>query len=487
MTRHLAAGMRTPVSARVLTLLPPVVVMALVAVWGVDVPYWDTWDWLDRHYLVPTNPYEAPSATAMLPRYWALFNDHRVFVPLLVDRAVLSATGGDMLLRAWLKVPLSLGVLWLALRLARRAFAHGMPAWLGPALACLAFPLTYWPMWMDPRQFSVHIVLLATLGALAAASAPWRPARRLAVTAACCVVASLSYTHGLFAWPAVAVVLLVSRPRPPVAGLLVWGACGLLLGALHVADMRATPTHVAETAAPDAVGMAVAMLAVIGVPVAPSLSVVAYVPTIAAGAGAVFGLVWLAFLVMRSHDVVRHQAVPWLMLAAWGLVTAAAIGWSRGGLPLGALHDPRFAVTSAVVWMAGLVVLARVTQGVPDSPTPPSSSRDALPRRAPDASHGRLVLTLVAVLAITYTGASLRPLFAAGGLGGFPSRLASGRACLQALEDASDACLAQLYPSPARVRELAARLGPERLRVLREAPSKTDGAESDEGDAVQQR
>lgn len=441
--------------------------MVLVATYGVDVPYWDTWDWLDRHYPA-TDATSASPLAGTLARYWAVFNDHRVFVPLLIDRTLLWATGGDMLLRAWLKVPFSLAALWLTLRLAQRTFTreHVMPGWLPPALACLAFPLTYWPMWMDPRQFSVHVVLLATLGALAAASAAWPPARRLAVSGLCCVVASLSYAHGLLTWPAVGVVLLVSRPRPRRAALLAWAACGVLVVALHVVGMQRGQAHVPGAAATDATSMTLAALAVIGMPVAPSLRALGYVPTMTAGLCAVLALAWLAARVWRSDDDARQQALPWLMLAFWGVLTAIVIGRSRGGLPLGALHDPRFAVTTASVWMAGLVLLARV---------------GARRRRR------LLVPVLVGLLGVCYAGASLRPLFADGGLGGFPATLASGRACLQSLPTASDACLAQLYPSAARLREIAARLGPDRLRVLREAPPQAGNTEPEKRKAMQQR
>lgn len=443
------------------TLVPPVLVVLLVAIYGVDVPYWDTWDWLDRHYPA------APVTSGALARYWELFNDHRMFVPLVIDRVVLAISGGNLLARTWLKIPLSIATLWVTLRLARRTLPDGQPAWLAPALACLAFPLTYWPMWIDPRQFSVHVVALTMLAALGAAIAPWSAWRRVLVSGICCVIASLSHAHGLITWPFVGVLLLVHRPRPHVVSLLTWGICGLLLAASRAMDTLTGASQTHDAMASDAWSLAAATFAMIGLPVAPALRALAYVPTMAAGLCGVLAIAWLGSRAWRGDADTWRRAFPWLLLGGWGVATAAITGWARGGLSPGALNDPRFAIGASSIWTAGVVLLA-MEQAGRDTRT----SRKRLP--------SWMVPTLVCVLALSYAGASLRPFFAAGGLGGLSATLASGRACLQSLPTADDACLAQLHPSPARVREITTRLGPERLRLLREAPARPDDPERGE-------
>ena len=66
-----------------MALVPPLLIALLVFGLGVDVPYWDTWDWLDRHYPADQN------AVSMLRRYWYPFNGHRVFLPLLDRKSVV--------------------------------------------------------------------------------------------------------------------------------------------------------------------------------------------------------------------------------------------------------------------------------------------------------------------------------------------------------------------------------------------------------------
>ena len=96
-----------------IALVPPLVIALLVFGLGVDVPYWDTWDWLDRHY--PADQ----GAVSMLRRYWTPFNGHRVFLPLLLDRALLELSTIDMWPRICAKLLLSLATLAALLAMVR--------------------------------------------------------------------------------------------------------------------------------------------------------------------------------------------------------------------------------------------------------------------------------------------------------------------------------------------------------------------------------
>ena len=427
-----------PTALRLASLAPPVLVTLLVARYAVDVPFWDTWDWLDRHY-----PAEPASSDATMRRYWALFNDHRVFIPLLVDRLCLWASGIDILPRIWLKLPLSIASFWLTLRLARQTAPGAALPWLGLALSCLAFPLTYWPLWVDPRQFSVHIVVLALMSALVAATSRRSPGTRAVLAAAACLVASLSYTPGLFTWPFVGLVLWGQPSRPSAPAMAVWAAGAMLLIGLHGVDLMNGATQ-AASAAPHPLAAANAALAIAGLPVAPALLPLAYLPTRLVGLCGVGALAWLALAAWKRDGTARLHALPWIALGGWGAAYALASGWARGGLPLGALHDPRFAYLAAQIWLAVAVLLAQYTA------LPPLGS--GRPRRA------RLAVVASVVLAFSYGVASLRPFLAPGGIGRFTATLEAGRECLLRFRTADSDCLALLYPEPSRLREIAARL-----------------------------
>ena len=438
-------------SGRLAFLLPPAFVMMLVALYAVDVPYWDTWDWLDRHY--PADPDGSASAVR---RYWPLFNDHRVFVPLIVDRLLFWASGIDILPRILVKLPLSMGTLWLTLRLARQTTPAPTLPWLAAGLACLAFPLTYWPMWIDPRQFSIHIVVLAMMAALVAATSGRRPGTRALLSGVACAVASLSYAPGLLTWPFVGLVLWYHPPRPSVAVLAVWLACATVAGGLQAFDLRDGATQSAA-AAPDVLAAGGAALAIAGLPVAPALSRLAYLPTRVVGLCGLVALPCLVLMAWRLGGDARMRALPWIALGGWGASYAVATGWARGGLALGALHDPRFAYLAAQLWVALAALLSQQA-----GRQQPVSGRPLLRRR---------VTAVVGIaLAMSYGVASLRPFLATGGVGRFSATLETGRVCLQSFRTANDACLALLYPAPSRLREIAARLQTHGAAFLPPAP-----------------
>lgn len=446
--------------------VPPAFITLLVAIFAVDVPYWDTWDWLDRHYgSDDTGP------AALVRRYWPLFNDHRVFIPLLVDRMLFAVSSIDILPRIYAKLPLSMGTLLLTLALARRTAPRAPRVLLTAALAALAFPLTYWPMWMDPRQFSLHIVALAIMGALYAASGPWSERRRVVTCGVLCTIASLSYAPGVLTWPFVGTVLwwrAVGRRRVAIT----WSIAALIVVLPHVLELRGR-THASDAAAPDVLAALDAATVVAGLPVAPALRELAYAPTRAMGLAGIVALVVLGFVVLRQDPDLRARALPWLALGGWSVTYALVAGWTRGGLPIGALHDPRFAYLAVQLWVA-LVGLAAVVLS--------DRRRFASGERR---SH-RMLRVAVVVIAVGYAVASLRPFLSPGGIGRLSTTLATGRACLLHYATAEAACLELLYPSAARIRDLAVRLDARGAAFLREGPAERESSQREQREAVGQ-
>lgn len=430
------------VVARALAVLPCLVVLLLVAIYAVDVPYWDTWDWLARHY-----PEQGEAgAWAMLQRYWAPFNDHRVFVPLLLDRALLSLSSIDILPRIYVKLPLSAAALLVTLHLVRRTVTGRNRAIAGVMVAALAFPLTYWPMWIDPRQFSIHIVVLAVVSAVAIATSRYSAGVRIIGAGALCTVASLSYAPGMFAWPFVGALLWrgsLARGRAALA--VTWLALALVTVAPFVLDLQAGG-HRADAVSPGVVSALDGAAAVAGLPVAPALAVAGYLPTRLIGAIGLLALVALAVASLRGTREQRDLAAPWLAIGAWAATYALAVGWTRAGEGLGALHDPRFAYLAMQLWIAlvGLVAIVR----------------------PPVRWWSSTVPVMLVLLICLYGVASLRPFLAPGGIGRLSRQLTEGRACLLRYATADDRCLALLHPSAAHVRALAARLDAQEAAFL---------------------
>jgi hypothetical protein len=426
-----------------IALVPPLVIALLVFGLGVDVPYWDTWDWLDRHY--PADH----GAVSMLRRYWTPFNGHRVFLPLLLDRMLLELSAIDMWPRICAKLLLSLATLAALLAMVRSTLAH-VPIWVTGAVAALAFPLAYWPMWMDPRQFSLHIVVLCMITALRVADSARPTWARLVLSGLLCVAASVSYGPGILTWPFVALVLWTRDRRPPALALAAWTIAASALLALQVHD-ASLEASVATTAAPAFVSALVGALVVAGSPVTLPIPLAPNVPALLMGATGLVILAVCATRAWRGTSDERRHAMPWVALGAWAAAYAGTVGAARGGLPLGALRDPRFAYLAALLWVAILVLLA---QG----------------RNSSERGSSRTRHTAAAVTAIVFAGiamGSVRPFVARRGITALSRQLATGRDCLRRYATADSACLALLHPSPDRVRAIAARLDARGAAFLR--------------------
>lgn len=465
-------------------ILPPAVVALLVALYAVDVPYWDTWEWLDRHY-----PPEASPVPALV-RYWEPFNGHRVFVSLLLDRALFWMSGIDVLPRIALKLPLSLLTLSLILRLARATLPREPSVLTTGAIAALAFPLTYWPMWMDARQFSIHLVVLAFTAACVVAVGRGSPVTRSAVTGVLCLLASLSYGPGVLTWPFVFVLLLLQPSRPSRAVLIAWTAVGAVATTLQLVAAGGG-TAFEPTAPAGWWATTHATAAIAGLPVAPTVVALGYRPTRVVG---VLGVVLLLFLGARAWRLdrsARLMALPWLAIGGWGLSYAFAAALARGGLALASLHDPRFAYGSGVLWI-GIVALLRL-----ESQVPTSAGRDAATWRAPASATSEIAarpprsclpmrLSLVATCAIGLGPlvAGAWPFLSPGGISRFHDQLALGQACLSAARRSDDACLERLHPLPAHVRAIIVRLEKRGAAFLR--PPQAGDPEADERGPVGQ-
>lgn len=417
----------------------PAAVSAVAWHFAVDVPFWDLWDWLDRLY--------GGGGAFDLSRYWPLLNEHRVFVPLLVDRALFEAVGVDLRVRALLKVPLTLVTLASLIVLFHRTTAGTdggrarSPARVGLAatvFSALLFSMAYWPMWADPRNYAAHMAqALTVLGVTVAATRDpgWRA---WLAAATCSLVAGLSTTVGTLAWPLVLAVLWWRGYRR--RHLLLWTVAGAVAIAPHALDLilRMPVDAAAPASLKELLKFA---LAFFGRPVAPVVESLRFWPSMAAGAA---GLACLACVVAGAagRRGVRRggERFPWYALAAWALTIGVLATIGRSGNHLAAVHDARFVVAATPFW----VVLAALVLMPPDR----TGSR-------PAGRWRKLLEPVACVLALVGYLAAGADAFWSGRPERLSLRLATGKHCLADVANAPEACLQLLHPIPAVVRRLA--------------------------------
>jgi hypothetical protein len=201
-----------------------------IARFGVDVPYWDQWDFIPllQH---------ATQGGVSLPELTVQHNEHRILFPRLIMLALARLTRWDVraeMWAGWSMLVLTGLVLFLELRRAR--LAPAFTTWAAVPGAWLLFTLRQWENFLWGWQLQIFLAAFSAAVALWALLRP-TPAR-LAAGVVAAGVCSYSFASGLAVWPAGLLVLLLApssgrRRRLVLAGAWLAATCAVLSLYLH--------------------------------------------------------------------------------------------------------------------------------------------------------------------------------------------------------------------------------------------------------------
>jgi hypothetical protein len=399
-------------------------VAVLIARHGVNVPLFDEWGMSVRAVVGGWLPgFE-------FDRFWALHNEHRMFVPWVAGTLLGHITALDMRALLWLSYALAI-LEWSILCLLWRKTAGTRDLWMAVPFAWLVFSLAGGYFWIDPRAPYAYFTVTSILAALLAANGreSWG---RLATSIAMCVVAALSHFPGTVLWVVVPFVMAVSGWRRPSSYLIFFGV-GLIIVGSHVVDLlESRATLLRGGGLPNPVKVIDFVVLFVGGPFAKSLWLIRSI-----GALAITGTALLAVQAIRS--VGAKAAAPWIGFAAvmLGSFCAAASGPGRTALA------SRYGSYASVVWaaplaLAGLCALASKSDGA-----------DGRRQR-----RGRFALVAFAVLLMTGVGARAGYVLNNGVYARFESKANESRKCIARTEKAPTKCLNFLHSRPKFVRDL---------------------------------
>jgi hypothetical protein len=351
-------SMRTPRALPwLLALAPPLCLAGLVATHGVDVPFWDQWEFvglLDRaHQGFPT-----------LADLAVQHNEHRPFFPRLLMLALALPSGWNIRLELGLNLVLAalLFAVWvrLAAATARRAGLEPCP-WLVPALSLAVFSLAQSENWTWGWQIQIFLNVLAVVLGFALLGGPPLAPARLAAAIACGVVASFSFSNGLLYWPIGLAVLAATAPgqRPEglrrATALVLWTAAGALVFLGYFHGYQKPAAHPLLSLALREPGDLIAYIALyLGTPLLNFRA--AWALGLGLAGIALFAL-GLARLV-AARDTTRAAALlPLVGLASYSLASAAVTGIGRLGLGATQAMSSRYVTIALPFWLALLVIL----------------------------------------------------------------------------------------------------------------------------------
>ncbi len=434
----------------IVCLLPGLVPVFLIARHAVNVPYWDNWNMLLLREVEGRG----------LAAHWALVNEHRFFLPRVVDIVLARMSNFDILLWVWVKVPAVAAIVAMEYLLVRR---HGsrIEAWLmTPWLGLFNFSLVYWPMWIDPRPLGSHFALFGLLFGLWATTALPVGWVALATAMAGAAFSSLSFASGNATWFILAGVLWFSGYRR-FRYFVAWGLGASAVLVPYVVDVLRCGVLDRTGHGAEAMEIVRYVVVFLGSPLTFRLGPAGVGPAFAWGLFGVLAAVGITFAAVRWVDDGLREALPWLAMMMWVGLAAVAAGAGRAGLGLHQALAPRYVNTTAAFWVALLALAILVL---------PQGGEGLRARRTRCAARSA-AWTVTIVVGASLIGVNvvqvdrLPP--------ALERKLERGLRCLEAYPDCDEECLRLLYPDAVLVRRIMDRLIPMHPSFLPQVETET--------------
>lgn len=189
---------------------PAWVLLYLIAQHATNIPVWDGWE---RAALLQ----KWQEGTLTFSDLYAPHIDHRMVFPRLISLFVAAAAQGDLRWEIGASWLIGLGAGLGVWTLARRTI--GETFWT-PGIAFLANLWIFSPLqydnWLWPIQTAYLLPMTCLVWALVAATHPrWHWARRCGIAAVMGIIGTHSFSHGLFIWPAILLLVALTPLTSP--------------------------------------------------------------------------------------------------------------------------------------------------------------------------------------------------------------------------------------------------------------------------------
>lgn len=424
--------------------VPPLLIMVTVARYGVNVPFWDQWEFvklLDK----------AAAGQLEFKDFWEQHNEHRLVLPRMVMLALARATQWDIRYEIAANVVialLALGMLVLLIERTVRPVAPVIVPWLILAASLTTFSLTQWLNWIWGWQLQIF------MNALAAVTTVWALARwrgrwlGLALALLAAIAGALSFATGLILLALIPLALLIGPRFDQGASRLTYVALAAAIGAGVAALYLNGFHHPGQQPSP---------FFLLSHPVSYGYYVLAYMgsglgawstPVSASwGAMGIATFAWCsAWLWMRSPGLRHNTLLPWILLGLYGILSGFMTGIGRAGYGVEQALGPPYITISSLFWISLVVIAALViAHRLEDGTASKTRSQAAM-----------VVIVFLLILAGVSYGASW--IHAEATLKSFHHAIRRGGECLLDYDKAPDDCLHFLWPDVSTLQERAHRL-----------------------------
>jgi hypothetical protein len=197
---------RVPILLLAAYLIPPLSIFWFVVHYGVDVPYWDEWEFTELFKKVATG-------SASFQDFFALHNEHRIFFPKLVITGLAFISHLNLKYEMYANVLLGITAFFLICKISfnqsEKQDVNLHLANFFSGLVLFSFvQRENWTWGIGITWFMVNAGVVACIFFLSSGiRSPWK---RLLLGAICCTIATFSLANGLISWIAVLPLLLLS-------------------------------------------------------------------------------------------------------------------------------------------------------------------------------------------------------------------------------------------------------------------------------------
>lgn len=352
-------------AAVIAILIFPVITAAVIAEYGVDLPFWDEWDITELVDRVSRNE-------ASVRDYLTPHGPHRIVALKVFLSRVIVLTRWNVRMELWISFFLAALTFAAFARLSWRTLEGPSRLLAITASSAIIFSLSQFENWLWGWEFSWFLANAAcAIAILVLSSSRWHFWIRFLVAAALCTLGSFTIGSGMSSWvaslPLVAVDPIKFRIRkgPLVAWLLAAAVCIFLY-------FNLPPSIVGGTLG-SASSVHAGHLLQFFVTVSGSFWA-GPIPALILGTTAVALLVHYA---RRAWRIRLGAALPWLAAGLYTLVFAALVSWVRTPLGAGAAEVSRYATPALFLVIAVVHLIALM-----------------------DSNHGRTVLLVVLGLVV---------------------------------------------------------------------------------------
>lgn len=437
----------------IVSLIPFVALVVVVARCAVDVPYMDEWE------LVPLLQ-KFDAGTLTFGDVWAQHNEHRLFFPYLIMLGLAQFTSWNIRAEVFLNLVLAAGVFSVmtltVARTARHTCVYAL-VWSAPMLAIFSFSFRQWENWFWGAQIQVFLSVLCVLGAIYLLGSPKIGAARLAGAVVLGVVASYSFANGLLTWPIG--LMMVVLPASPGASrwkrAAAWLAAGAATSAFYFTGYEASADRPSPV---EVLGEGGDYLRYVLAYIGGAFSSRLPRATLLGGIGLVLGS--FAYWAAARVEAARGLLAPYVGIGAYALLTAMMTSLGRTSIGIDQAVTSRYSTFSSLFWCCVVVMLLM------------ASARTGTAARAPLV---RTVATLALAVVVALSG--VISILNTHVLPGLQKQLEWCSADVRrAVREREHTCPGAeiLYPDPHVTMERARFLQRKRLSLFRDSDSGTD-------------